>query len=274
MANAIAMPIPDGTERRSAFRKFMHSVCAVTGPYDEEPTAIHGKLLATGSSPVQWVPVSEIEPGIFLGGIAEPKDDGFKFTVDPYRDASYQEVKMTRRPLLNLNVYNAPHAIIKDHNISSLLSFTDLAVIWNITHHSHNVKLDAEGVVVDYYPGTIVAPKVSVYRHHYFPDHAASPLWIHFEDFHQQISNAKKEGKNFFVHCRAGVSRSVTALAAYYIKEGIAPGIWSEIPDGISKPTVEQVLLFIKSKRSFICPNVGFILQLICYRTWLRSLDS
>jgi protein-tyrosine phosphatase len=50
------------------------------------------------------------------------------------------------------------------------------------------------------------------------------------------------------VHCAMGISRSVSMVIAYLIRK--------------RKMTLEQALQFVRSKRSIIRPNVGFMEQL------------
>jgi protein-tyrosine phosphatase len=56
---------------------------------------------------------------------------------------------------------------------------------------------------------------------------------------------------NVLVHCQAGVSRSVTIVAAYLMKENRIDYVSS--------------LDLIRSKRPQICPNKGFLKQLKQY---------
>jgi protein-tyrosine phosphatase len=59
-----------------------------------------------------------------------------------------------------------------------------------------------------------------------------------------------------------GISRSVTLLCAYYLKYGIE-GLFEE-------PSVEDVLGYIRFKRSFVAPNTGFEKQLRAYHGELK----
>jgi atypical dual specificity phosphatase len=61
----------------------------------------------------------------------------------------------------------------------------------------------------------------------------------------------EQHGVRVLVHCECGISRSVTAVAAYLLKV---------FPDKYK--TVEDVLNFIRSKRIVANPNYGFVHQL------------
>jgi protein tyrosine phosphatase len=89
------------------------------------------------------------------------------------------------------------------------------------------------------------------------PDVSNTDLHSVFDVVSNFIDDAVKRGEKVLIHCHAGVSRSVTLLAAYLI-----------LCRGMS---TKQALQFIKSKRSFIRPNIGFIRQLL---TLEKSVNS
>lgn len=59
------------------------------------------------------------------------------------------------------------------------------------------------------------------------------------------------EGRNVIVHCAAGVSRSATVVIAYLIRK--------------HQWVFDEAFSFVKSKRSLISPNSGFIAALKTY---------
>ena len=59
------------------------------------------------------------------------------------------------------------------------------------------------------------------------------------------------------VHCKLGVSRSTTFVIAYLIK--------------YANLTTDEAFAFVKSKRSSIKPNDGFMRQLYMYEKILRE---
>ncbi|KAK0405197.1 hypothetical protein QR680_017848 [Steinernema hermaphroditum] len=66
------------------------------------------------------------------------------------------------------------------------------------------------------------------------------------------IEDAIEEGGNVLVHCEAGVSRSVTVVAAYLMRKFEWP--------------VEKAILFVQHARPIAGPNPGFMRQLNVFR--------
>ncbi len=62
------------------------------------------------------------------------------------------------------------------------------------------------------------------------------------------------QGKNVFVHCHAGMSRSATVIAFYLWKYGLPKK---------KKPSLLEVFRYLRQKRPIIRPNFGFIRQLV-----------
>lgn len=141
----------------------------------------------------------------------------------------------------NMNALETPHAIIDAFNIGLLISFTDTEVVWN------------------------VSPAVK--RLHYIlPDYPQSNIFSCFGDVNEKIEEARSAGKNIFVHCHAGVSRSVTVLTAYYL--------WKEFRAG-KVPRVQTTVKQIQTKRACAWPNLGFLCQLVTYKGLLElDLDE
>jgi protein-tyrosine phosphatase len=73
-------------------------------------------------------------------------------------------------------------------------------------------------------------------------------IYQHFAPVSQIISEAIKENKNVLIHCSAGISRSPTLVIAHLMIEKN----WS----------YEDAYRHIKSRRNFIEPNEGFVIQL------------
>lgn len=161
---------------------------------------------------MSWVQISKIDDLIYLGGIPEPQDD----TSITIKDTNY-----------------TPHKLLKDHNISTLVSFTGVPVKWETNYLKSRY-------------------------HVVIPDSSYVDISKYFYNAIQHIRASVNNNKKVFIHCHMGISRSVTVLAAYYLKFGI--------PNN-KNPTVSQVLLYIKEKRPFINPNPGFIKQLYKYHS-------
>lgn len=62
---------------------------------------------------------------------------------------------------------------------------------------------------------------------------------------------ARKKGSVVFIHCHAGISRSVTITIAYMIK--------------FYKMDLNQAYNFIKSRRPCVAPNLNFMGQLLTF---------
>jgi dual specificity phosphatase 12 len=81
------------------------------------------------------------------------------------------------------------------------------------------------------------------------PDEENADIAQYFDKAHAFIARHLTEGHRVLVHCRAGISRSATLVAAHLMIE--------------QRLTVLQALGRIKEKRCDIYPNKGFLLQLI-----------
>ena len=70
----------------------------------------------------------------------------------------------------------------------------------------------------------------------------------YFFEGHNIINKALAENKNVIVHCAAGISRSSSLVIAYLMIE--------------NRWLYEEAYNYVKSKRSIINPNIGFVKQL------------
>lgn len=73
----------------------------------------------------------------------------------------------------------------------------------------------------------------------------------------ESLAFIKQDKQNVFVHCSAGVSRSVSIIIAYLIKE--------------KKMTYDTALHCIRMIRPIANPNSGFVSQLKAYELKLKS---
>lgn len=139
--------------------------------------------------------------------------------------------------LSGLDIYQSSK--IQELNIQTILSFTRGLV--PLLDHVRQYTFEID----DY-------PEVNIY-----------PL---FEPTYAIIMSAIQQNQNILIHCRAGVSRSVTILIAFFLKclrcnpELIIPYI-----SRTEKSWTHSILSFIRSKRSCINPNPGFVKQLEQY---------
>jgi protein-tyrosine phosphatase len=69
-----------------------------------------------------------------------------------------------------------------------------------------------------------------------------------FDENYEWVTKMRQQNKKVLFHCAAGVSRSASFVIAYLMKD-----------QGIS---YQEAFNFVKSKRSIIRPNSGFVQQL------------
>ncbi|CAI2367253.1 unnamed protein product [Moneuplotes crassus] len=112
-----------------------------------------------------------------------------------------------------------------------------------------------------------VFPKDFTYKFMELRDIPEQDIKTHFEEAHKFIDNALRCSKDLkshnkvLVHCHAGVSRSSTMVISYLMKRYI-------------NFSFEEAFRFVKSKRSIIQPNSGFIKQLKEFEKQLKSKVS
>ncbi|SAL97463.1 hypothetical protein [Absidia glauca] len=82
----------------------------------------------------------------------------------------------------------------------------------------------------------------------------------HFDETFDFIEEARSTGTGVLIHCQAGMSRSATVAAAYMMRKG-----------NIGH---EKALSMIKSRRSFVAPNEGFLAQLELYESLNYEVDQ
>ena len=179
----------------------------------------------------EWEVCTKIADGLYLGGIPSQRPDS------KYGPPSMDELE-------------APHVTIFKNSIRSVVSFSDHTdMFWNYESYPRNLQ---------------------IYEHRIFglDDSTETSLWPYFDEIADQISRTRDRKQNVFVHCHMGVSRSVTGLAAYFLREGLPQreGLPSE-----KHPEVDEVLKFIQSKRWCARPNPNFVLQLLMYHAFLET---
>jgi predicted protein tyrosine phosphatase len=78
----------------------------------------------------------------------------------------------------------------------------------------------------------------------------------HLDSIVDRVYQAISDGQNVLVHCRMGLSRSVSVVIAYLMK--------------YENKSYDDAYDFVKSKNKLICPNDGFVLQLKDYNKKLK----
>lgn len=128
----------------------------------------------------------------------------------------------------NLYICNLPYAYTSIPNGQSVLAITQFgqgAVFDKQNHTYHVVKIQ---------------------------DHELSELRLHFDATTKFIHDEMLKGKDVYVHCNMGRSRSATIIIAYLMR--------------YKKMHLADALDFIKSKHPEANPNLGFITQLSHYQ--------
>jgi hypothetical protein len=96
----------------------------------------------------------------------------------------------------------------------------------------------------EYFPGEYVYKKLPM------EDNESYKMCKHFDDILDFLDLAVRQG-TVLVHCMMGISRSATAVILYLMaRKGL---------------TCAAARRFVKTKRSFVSPNKGFITQLVNY---------
>lgn len=91
-------------------------------------------------------------------------------------------------------------------------------------------------------------------------DRKYSDIKVHFGKCSDFINNAIKNGGKVLVHCKCGVSRSATMVAAYLISK--------------QNYTPRQAIDLMKGRRECINPNDGFIKQLVEYENHVTGKEQ
>lgn len=88
-------------------------------------------------------------------------------------------------------------------------------------------------------------------------DDPAERLCKHFKECVEFVHEAIASGGTVLVHCFAGVSRSATIVIAYLMR--------------FHAMSLQKAMMHVRSKRSWINPNPGFMAQLRRYEAWLKE---
>lgn len=88
-------------------------------------------------------------------------------------------------------------------------------------------------------------------------DYQGENIAMYFDEAVEWMEKMLEGGKNIFIHCAAGVSRSGSFTIAYFMKS--------------KNMSFKEAFLFVKSKRRCVKPNSGFHEQLIAYEKKLSG---
>lgn len=92
----------------------------------------------------------------------------------------------------------------------------------------------------------------------FIPDDWDYRIDKHFEETNTFIFERLKARKKVLVHCRMGISRSVTILCAYLMRANL----WD----------AHEALAYVQVRRPDAEPNAGFVKRLYRYNNYIASL--
>ena len=96
--------------------------------------------------------------------------------------------------------------------------------------------------------------------HLHIRDEEDFDLIPYFEDANVFINKARLLGENILIHCKFGISRSVSFIMAYLIK--------------YLRFNVQGALNYVRRRRKQINPNQGFFDQLIEYEKYIKEIKK
>jgi protein-tyrosine phosphatase len=130
-----------------------------------------------------------------------------------------------------------------DHIVGNLyLGDVESATSHNITDYNIEIVVNVSNTRYELFDGV-------EYHHYDIDDESSENISEYFDRFVKLIDD--NPTKHILVHCQNSVSRSVTLVLAYLIKDG---------------KTLVEAFEYLKSKRTqYTCPNRGFIKQLSLY---------
>jgi atypical dual specificity phosphatase len=147
--------------------------------------------------------------------------------------------------------------------IMSHLYLGSLDVYRSRNHHNFNFEY-AIDLSANENPEVAAIPNVLKFNIADSPDQDISFLFLPCIRF---IEHGRNSRKNVFVNCYAGISRSTTIILAYlmYLK---ALGYHDKKATPVN---LNEALQFVRSRRSIINPNPGFITQLLNWQSKLNN---
>lgn len=98
------------------------------------------------------------------------------------------------------------------------------------------------------------------YYHYSYLDHSDEDISKSFDEVADLIHSYISEGKNVFIHCHAGKSRSVAFVLVYLIK--------------YADFNLNDAFNYVDKLRCGIYPNLGFVNQLMKYETELTNKST
>lgn len=99
-------------------------------------------------------------------------------------------------------------------------------------------------------------------------DHSDSNIHLIFDEAHKFINECLESKGKILIHCQQGISRSTTVLISYLMKYGfISLDNTKYEPSG----SYESVSQYVRSCRSIVSPNLGFVFTLCEFEKELKK---
>jgi len=151
----------------------------------------------------------------------------------------------------NISEFNATEIIDglwlggEDDLIINELNKRNITYILNITHNIHLLQND-----------NIDGKQIKI------KDDSNENIGQYFDECSDLINNLLNNNRKILVHCQKGLSRSPSIIIAYLMKYH-----FNNIHEKYN-----SAFNFVKEKRIYINPNIGFILDLQKYNEYLNNL--
>ena len=156
-------------------------------------------------------------------------------------------------------------------NLADLIKFKDYHLIedglylgnWNeVTFPSVMKKLNIKVVVTAMHLPLLNYEEFDGIEYHFIQveDLDNEDILSYFPFAYKIISKAQQEGKNVYVHCHAGISRSATIVISFLMKK--------------YHINADIALNMVSKSICKVSPNDGFIDQLKLYEKWGYELDA
>lgn len=246
-------------EQKESFRKVTADPSRVLVVYDENAPCASDKaaLLADTKSPLAIVAKSLCRsfPAV---AVLQGSFSAFKAAYPQLLDSAIANADMPSTTLLSpLAAASAVELVgerspcersVRDLAPSEIMPFLfvgsqshaqsrEIMESFGFTH-----VLNITSTCPNWFPNTIVYKTINI------RDTWNQNITSYFEDAFQFIESAKQSKGKVLVHCVAGISRSPTITIAYLMKTNG----W----------TLCEALAFVKGKRTIVCPNLDFLVEL------------
>jgi predicted protein tyrosine phosphatase len=230
-----------------------------TPPFDwkqEHSRAIQGRRI--------WGRVTELEAGwLWIGSRFDALDykwmidNGITHILNAAADAPCFFDATNRQYLLTVTSTTTTTTIVKPATTSPPTTPT-------ITMNDENATKQSVAAQPSVAEEKCITYPTITYNHLRLIDTAEEPISNHFKQTVEWLCARKLDGSRVLVHCNCGVSRSATLIAAYYIATGPPSSLGDPKTSArATTMTLIEALTLLRRLRSIICPNEGFLHQLL-----------